>query len=83
MKPDSKIVLPSSDAEDYFGNILRSTISRIVNPTCKLLIPSHTRYRTNNSLGYLQVRRVLKAAEKSTVMRNVQVGGQKMWRFLL
>ncbi len=39
MMPGSKIVLPSSDADDYSKNILRSTISRIVNPTSKLLIP--------------------------------------------
>ncbi|XP_064391676.1 uncharacterized protein LOC135339487 isoform X2 [Halichondria panicea] len=30
--PRSKIVLPSSDAEEYSGKILRGTISRIVNP---------------------------------------------------
>ncbi len=44
MMPGSKIVLPSSDAEDYARTFLRSLISRIVNPTSKLLIPSHTRY---------------------------------------
>ncbi len=32
MMPDSKIVLPSSDVEEYSGNILRSTIFRIANP---------------------------------------------------
>ncbi len=28
----TKMVLPSSDAEEYSGNILRDTFSRIVNP---------------------------------------------------
>ncbi len=32
MMPGSKIVLPSSDVEEYSGNILRSTIFRIANP---------------------------------------------------
>ncbi|XP_064391662.1 uncharacterized protein LOC135339482 isoform X3 [Halichondria panicea] len=32
MMPGSKIVLPSSNAEEYSGGILRGTISRIVNP---------------------------------------------------
>ena len=32
MMPGSKIVLPSSDAEDYSKEILRNTISRITNP---------------------------------------------------
>ncbi len=49
MMPRSKIVLPSSDAKDYTRQILRNTISHIVNPTGKLLIPSntHCKYRTN------------------------------------
>ena len=36
MMSGSKIVLPSSDIEDYSGIILRGTISRIANPegTC-------------------------------------------------
>ena len=34
---DSKIVLPSSDVNEYTGIALRSTISHIVNPTRKLL----------------------------------------------
>ncbi len=32
MMPSSKIVLPSSDAEEYSGNFLRDTISHSVNP---------------------------------------------------
>ncbi len=32
MMPGSKIVLPSSDVEEYSGTVLRSTVSRIVNP---------------------------------------------------
>ena len=32
MMPGSKIVLPSSNVEEYSGIILRGTISRIVNP---------------------------------------------------
>ncbi len=32
MMPGSKIVLPSSDANDYSSAILRNTISRIANP---------------------------------------------------
>ncbi len=43
--PGSKIVLPSSDAEDYSRTFLHSIIRRIVNPTSKLLIPYRTRYR--------------------------------------
>ncbi len=35
--PGSKIVLPSSDIDEYTGNALRSTVSHIVNPTRKLL----------------------------------------------
>ncbi len=32
MMPGSKIVLPSSDVEDYYGTTLPWTISRIANP---------------------------------------------------
>ena len=32
MMPGSKIVLPSSDVEEYSGTVLRSTVSRIANP---------------------------------------------------
>ncbi len=34
----SKIVLPSSDVEEYSANILQTTISRIVNPKSMILI---------------------------------------------
>ncbi len=40
MMPGSKIVLPSSDADEYTATALRTTVSHIVNPTSKLLIPS-------------------------------------------
>ncbi len=36
--PGSKIVLPSSDVEDYWGLTLRSTIARIVNPEGMILL---------------------------------------------
>ena len=55
MMPGSKIVLPSSNVDDYTATALRSTISHIVNPTSKLLSPSPSRYRAKNSLDYLQV----------------------------
>ena len=79
MTPGSKIVLPSSDVMEYSGNTLRSIISRIVNPTSKLLIPPPILARAKNSHDYLQ----MKAAEKSTRVRIVQVGGQTMCCFLL
>ncbi len=37
MMPDSKIVLPSSDVEEYSGTVLRNTVSRIVNPKGMIL----------------------------------------------
>ncbi len=37
MSPDSKIVLPSSDVEEYSGTVLRSTVSRIANPKGMIL----------------------------------------------
>ncbi len=79
MMPSSKIVLPSSDAEEYNGIMLRSTISRIVNPTRKLLIPFS--YATDLK-KISQVQKVY-TAEKSTRVRIVQVGGQMMCCFLL
>ncbi len=41
-----KIVLSSSDVNEYTGSILVRTISRIVNPTRKFLNLFHTSYRT-------------------------------------
>ena len=38
MMQGSKIVLPSSDVEEYSANILQTTISRIVNPKSMILI---------------------------------------------
>ncbi len=38
MMPDSKIVLPSSNVEDYYGKRLRSTIGRIANPEGMILL---------------------------------------------
>ncbi|XP_064391671.1 uncharacterized protein LOC135339486 isoform X2 [Halichondria panicea] len=37
MMPGSKIVLPSSDVEEYIGNILQSTVSRIAKPKGMIL----------------------------------------------
>ncbi len=37
MSPGSKIVLPSSDVEEYSGTVLQSTVSRIANPKGTIL----------------------------------------------
>ncbi len=46
MMPGSKIVLPSSNAEEYSGGILRGTISRIVNPKGTCVYDCLAMYRT-------------------------------------
>ncbi|XP_064391689.1 uncharacterized protein LOC135339494 isoform X2 [Halichondria panicea] len=48
MMPSSKIVLPSSDAEEYNGIMLRSTISRIVNPTRAKGVYGREIYKSEN-----------------------------------
>ncbi len=37
MMPGSKIVLPSSDVEEYSGKVLQSTVSLIANPRGTIL----------------------------------------------
>ena len=51
--PGSKIVLPSSNVDDYTAIDLHSTVSRILNPTSKLLITSPSCYRAKNYLDSL------------------------------
>ncbi len=53
MMPGSRIVIiPSSDVGEYSRNMLRNTISHIVNPTRKLLITPPSCYRAKHSLDY-------------------------------
>ncbi len=49
MMPGSKIVLPSSDVEEYSGNILRSTIFRIANPKGIYYLFDYNNYYTGRN----------------------------------
>ncbi len=53
MMPGSKIVLPSSDANDYSNAILRNTISRIANPIKVIILYAYNNYTGRNFFDFL------------------------------
>ncbi len=77
MMPGSKIVLPSSVAEEYSAKALVSTISRIVNPRSKFRLYF---VLATELLDYLQIWRVRLAKIYIWI---VQAGGHKMYYLLL